>query len=842
MKKLRDAIASLRRGSEELYVPTEASRHESKLEEKSTTVEEMNTDYVKKNHDFTMIKEADLRDAFILLRRRCSDSWNFKYEERACELHKMFMILCHSKTAELIDPAPKFTDSINQDIETKDGDELIARQLMTDPKLWKMWDRNNAKQFFEILYHLTRFAPFKGRPFVRAWLEALIPCLCRWVLLSVERDAISEKGAAGDGNNSSNELVVLTLKHFLGAFGQPGIVACLVDSGIPMLRTLQSCARSVEAIGRGEAERYYWKRITESKCGGTNNWGELAKVEDIPLKLSQLDHLPAGWLEDANDFAHFFSEVLSQEITPIFEKRVKDLVGGQPNISVHAGPPKTLSRSLAKGAEYMAEFKNLTKSERWTRFGKKFEEAFGRQPNSDVDFVWNVVDFARCSVIVPNANDVLDIKKLVEDHFEVVSVKNGYNSNVQVKGSGYRDMKLLVKVDFEGLELKHIPNLQQKTVLICEIQIISKAWLVNKKTTSLSYKILRATSLKQLCKDFGKYVTADQDKIEHRAIDVIKHGWTNLAKAVDFSDIDGKKVFIDAASEGWEEGTVSILVNHTQVNPDVRDHCGRTPLILAARNGNFSIIKGLLNVRCEINSLSKYNCTALHWASRNGHESCVRALMATGCDTTVRDFGWNTALDRVNAQIKTSDNPVYQRIARLLRGENVPQLSSIFDKDTVGLHCVTQAAVSGWLTDFLDSRTVSIEVISKLLASTAAVTSLENVLQLLWFGADVETKSSDDWTAILYAANYGTLETVSILLDHGAKMEVLTYSGFSPLHLACVFNTADVVNKFIESGADVYQKSNKLSSAFTLAKKNKEHGSAIAEVFKSHGFYRQRSD
>ena len=51
--------------------------------------------------------------------------------------------------------------------------------------------------------------------------------------------------------------MIQTLKNFLGAFGQPGIVVCLADKGAKLLKTLQDSARSVEALGRGTVERYY---------------------------------------------------------------------------------------------------------------------------------------------------------------------------------------------------------------------------------------------------------------------------------------------------------------------------------------------------------------------------------------------------------------------------------------------------------------------------------------------------------------------------------------------------------------------------------------------------------
>ena len=72
------------------------------------------------------------------------------------------------------------------------------------------------------------------------------------------------------------------------------------------------------------------------------------------------------------------------------------------------------------------------------------------------------MDFARCSVMVPHALEALKVKKFLEENFVVVSVKNGYNANVKVKGSGYRDIKLLVEVEFDDLKLKGFRRLNQK--------------------------------------------------------------------------------------------------------------------------------------------------------------------------------------------------------------------------------------------------------------------------------------------------------------------------------------------------------------------------------------------
>jgi ppGpp synthetase/RelA/SpoT-type nucleotidyltranferase len=485
----------------------------------STCFEKVEVAEATKERNFRKIAEDDLETAFALLRSRCPKTWKPEHEVRARAFHKNFMILKNSKSVEFIDPAPKYVKTAQKFRETKVNAEITVKKLMTEPNVWNMEDKENAKEFFEILLHLTKFTPFEGRPFVRAWLEALLPCLCRWVLSSVKTNLNKDK-AVGAKNSSNN----LTLKHFIGVFGQPGIICCLADRGEKFLKTLQCAARAGEAMGRGEVERYYWKRITESLCDGTNDWGNLAGLEDNPLELSQLDNLPLGWLEDADDQGHVFAEVVSKEITPIFEKYLKDTLSTKANAKVKAGPAKTLSRTSAKCDEYREEFPLKQTDKRWSHFAEKFQEAFGRPPSKPVDFVWNIVDFARCSVEVRTASDVFEVKKLVEDRFKVVAVKNGYNSNVHVKGSGYRDIKILVEVEYNNLKFEKIPAMNEKTVFICEIQIVCAAWLENKKSTSLPYKILRAKNLRALFKDFKKYIFKDQTKREYDALDVIKNG------------------------------------------------------------------------------------------------------------------------------------------------------------------------------------------------------------------------------------------------------------------------------------------------------------------------------
>ena len=199
-------------------------------------IEESNMDYANRTHDFSKISNDDLDAAFELLCQRCPKSWNKALEDRARAFHKKVLTLRGDENlSDYIDP----NKAIHSTIDSKN--EYDAKDLIISPALWNMQKVDAAIELRELLRHLTIYAPFKGRPFVRAWLEALLPCFSRWILLS-------------DGKN---EGAIQTLKHFLGAFGQPGIVVCLEDKGLTLLNSLQDAAHSVEALGRGTVERYY---------------------------------------------------------------------------------------------------------------------------------------------------------------------------------------------------------------------------------------------------------------------------------------------------------------------------------------------------------------------------------------------------------------------------------------------------------------------------------------------------------------------------------------------------------------------------------------------------------
>merc|ERR1719320_2113479 len=160
---------------------------------------------------------------------------------------------------------------------------------------------------------------------------------------------------------------------------------------------------------------------------------------------------------------------------------------------------------------------------------------------------------------------------MIEKQFKVICVKNSFNSKLEVKKSGFRDLKLLIEVTFDDLQLEGVSRAQSKTTFICEIQILCKAWLINKKTTRFSYKIFRAETFRDLLMDASKYAkgrSIEVSEVHKDVTEILKSGWLNLAKAADFTTINADTLLLTAAEEDWDVAEVKMLVEKLEANKE----------------------------------------------------------------------------------------------------------------------------------------------------------------------------------------------------------------------------------------------------------------------------------
>jgi len=113
-----------------------------------------------------------------------------------------------------------------------------------------------------------------------------------------------------------------------------------------------------------------------------------------------------------------------------------------------------------------------------------------------------------------------------------------------------------------------------------------------------------------------------------------------------------------------------------------------------------------------------------------------------------------------------------------------------------------KAAVEGSLAKFLDVQEVPLSRISELLSTQSAVSSLENILQTLWFGGDIEHRNNT-MTPLHYASKYGTHQTVTVLLEAGAAVNAVDCRILTPLHYAVIYQAPATIRSLLHYGASV---------------------------------------
>ena len=438
----------------------------------------------------------------------------------------------------------------------------------------------------------------------------------------------------------------------MAAFGQPGIVTCLEDPD-QVLSTMKYAAKAIEAYGRGEVENIYNRKLMiASTTGDANKWLELNEVEDEPLHLSQLDVLPRNFVHPTRDATAVITQIIAPQLKIQFQKQVIEATDGVSVGEIKAGPAKTFDRSLAKCKEYMNDYKIERSNERWVNFEQKFSNTFGRGPKYYSDFLFNIMDFARCSVVCETAANLLETKAALEKAFTVVAVKNSYNRNYKVKGSGYRDMKLLVKADFVDLELDAFTRTDKSPItFICEIQLIHKLWIENKKTTSLSYKIIRAGNLNLLFKDFSKYITqkfAKYTREEHlvagrwsrellnNPIEFVNHGLRNfLQRSI---NIDRKNV-MSIIGEHFE------LLSSLSLGDNVDKEADLSGVyVWACENGSLATVREILTGGYRVSFEAKKQGVLA--ATEKGYNEILNTVLRIGLSKNVREAAASNLAER----------------------------------------------------------------------------------------------------------------------------------------------------------------------------------------------------
>jgi ankyrin repeat protein len=263
-----------------------------------------------------------------------------------------------------------------------------------------------------------------------------------------------------------------------------------------------------------------------------------------------------------------------------------------------------------------------------------------------------------------------------------------------------------------------------------------------------------------------------------------------------------RRTIVSYMVENGDEMLLAFVLGTGNVNADIKDNDGQTPLCLAAGIGNEAVIKLLLVTgEVDINSSCKKGWTPFFWAARNGHEAVMKLLLATGkVNIDSRDKRKRTPLSwavengheaivklllatgKVDTDLKNKDGRTplswaagrgHEAIVKLLLSTGKVDMDSRDAFDFTPLSC---AAEYGH------------EAIVKLLLSTGKV--------------DVDSIGKNGWTPFLFAARQGHEVIVKLLLSTG-KVDV--DSRYNPWNRTPLSWTAEngheaVVKLLLETG------------------------------------------
>ncbi len=237
---------------------------------------------------------------------------------------------------------------------------------------------------------------------------------------------------------------------------------------------------------------------------------------------------------------------------------------------------------------------------------------------------------------------------------------------------------------------------------------------------------------------------------------------------------------------------------------------GFTPLLFAARNGDATVARRLLDAGADVNDTAPDGASVLVVAAHSGHGELVLTLLERGANPNASGAGY-TAL---HAAVLTGDLAVVE--ALLARGASANAQVTLATK-------VTRNGQVLMIGEHLLGATP--------LALAAKFTEPHIMRALAEAGADVRLPLKNGWTPLMVAAGAGwryavwdrrertlhktpafqaqmydeagTLDTVRFLLDRGAYVNAVDEDGNTALHYVVDKGFDGVVELLVEHGADL---------------------------------------
>lgn len=309
---------------------------------------------------------------------------------------------------------------------------------------------------------------------------------------------------------------------------------------------------------------------------------------------------------------------------------------------------------------------------------------------------------------------------------------------------------------------------------------------------------------------------------------------------------------------------MELLQRKGEIDIDVPDSNGFTPLGIASRNGRADVVKILIDRGADVAAEGPNRQTALHLAVKNGHHETVNLLVEAGATLSARNEHGQTplhvaalagytdieslALKGADLEARQEDGQTILHLAAIHNREKVVRLlldrgvnQSAKDKTQLtALHLAAQRGherivellskkrgnllarnTSGQDPLILAAQANGRESIIRIMVEQgadltardvsgrgaleyAAMRGDDAVVRLL-IEKDAPLDSRDGFgrTALHYASMRGHVSTVRLLIKKGFEINAADKDGWTALHYACRIGCREVERVLEEAGADL---------------------------------------
>ena len=263
--------------------------------------------------------------------------------------------------------------------------------------------------------------------------------------------------------------------------------------------------------------------------------------------------------------------------------------------------------------------------------------------------------------------------------------------------------------------------------------------------------------------------------------------------------------FFLACEEGnLEKVEEFIEQGHDANKRDNRYHgYGRTPLMYAAGEGRYDVVKCLIGHGADVKEKNFANRTLLHYASEGGNLKVVELLLSTNESVQIdqEDNGHRTPL-MLAAEKRHGD----VLLCLIDHGADVSKKDC---NERTALHYASENGLLN-MVELLLSKGAEIDVEDNnhntplMLAAKRGHNDISE--HLINCGADVHKKDGRNRTALHFASESGHLEIVELLLSKGVEIDVEDENHCTPLILTTGRGHNDISLNFINRGADIHKK------------------------------------